>query len=166
MYNPMSEPGNNDKTEAPPQYNQPPPPPSQYPNYGMPGQPMQHQPMPQPGFMQQQSTNNTTVVVQQQQPQQVVIQGPRNWSTDLCGCFEDCGGCLLGLFCPLIHSCVVSGKAGECCCVGCCCPIALRTKIRTRHNIAGSIVDDCCILACCHPLAMCQMDRELNIHGI
>ncbi|XP_046855585.1 cornifelin homolog A-like [Xenia sp. Carnegie-2017] len=126
---------------------------------------MQQQPMPQPGFMQQQSTNNTTVVVQQQ-PQQVVIQGQRNWSTGLCGCFEDVGGCLFALFCPLIHSCVVSGKAGECCCVACCCPIALRTKIRIRHNIAGSIVDDCCILACCGPLAACQMDRELNIHGI
>ena len=26
------------------------------------------------------------------------------------------------------------------------CPIALRTKIRTRHNIAGSIVYDCCTM--------------------
>ena len=81
MYNPTLEPGYNDKMEAPPQYTLP-----------YPGQPMQQQPMPQPGFMQQQSTNNTTVVVQQQL-QQVVIQGPQDWSTGLCGCFEDIGVC-------------------------------------------------------------------------
>ena len=43
---------------------------------------------------------------------------------------------LLGLCCPLIHECIVSSNAGECCCVATLCPIALRTKIRTRHNIA------------------------------
>ena len=43
---------------------------------------------------------------------------------------------LLGFFCPLIHECILSSDAGECCCVASCCPVALRTKIRTRHNIA------------------------------
>ncbi|XP_046855593.1 placenta-specific gene 8 protein-like [Xenia sp. Carnegie-2017] len=119
----------------------------------------------QPGFMQQQSTNNTTVVIQQQ-PQQVVIQGPRDWSTGLCSCFDDLAGCLIGFLCPYIHWCIVSSKAGECCCAGCCCPVGLRAKIRTRHNIAGSLLEDCCVICCCWPLAMCQMEREINNNGI
>jgi hypothetical protein len=45
---------------------------------------------------------------------------------------------LLGLCCPCILQCTVSSNAGECCCVAAMCPIALRTKIRMRHNIAVS----------------------------
>ena len=45
---------------------------------------------------------------------------------------------VLGWLCPCVLQCMVSSKAGECCCVGFMCPIALRTKIRTRHNIAVS----------------------------
>ena len=36
-----------------------------------------------------QQTSNTTVLVNQQPV--VVQQAPRNWSSGLCGCFEDCG---------------------------------------------------------------------------
>ena len=36
-----------------------------------------------------QQTNNTTVVVNQQPV--VVQKRQRNWSSGLCGCFEDCG---------------------------------------------------------------------------
>ncbi|CAB4008716.1 Hypothetical predicted protein [Paramuricea clavata] len=124
-----------------------------------------------PSFpVQQQPTNtvhntNTTVVIQQQ-PAAVIVQGQRGWSTGMCACFDDCGVCLLGLCCPCILLCTVSSNAGECCCVAALCPIALRTKIRTRHNIAGSIVGDYYALQCCGICAMCQMARELNIHGI
>ncbi|XP_046855592.1 cornifelin homolog A-like [Xenia sp. Carnegie-2017] len=126
---------------------------------------MQQQPMTHPGFMQQQSTNNTTVVLQQQ-PQQIMIQGERDWSTGLCSCCDDCGICCFAYCCPAIHSCVVASLAKECCCVGMYCPFALRTKIRLRHNIKGSICEDFCVLAWCGSCAMCQMHRELNIHGI
>ncbi|CAB3988131.1 Hypothetical predicted protein [Paramuricea clavata] len=124
--------------------------------------------------VQQQPTNtvhntNTTVVIQQQ-PAAMVVQGPRGWSTGMCACFDECGVCLVGLcsclFCLPFIECQVSGAARECCCVGICCPIALRTKIRTRHNIQGDIVEDCCAIACCYYCAMCQMQRELNTHGI
>lgn len=41
-----------------------------------------------------QQTPNTTVVVNQQA---VLVQGAtRNWSSGLCGCFEDCGSCKYG----------------------------------------------------------------------
>ena len=40
----------------------------------------------------QSSSTNTTVVIQQPQAQ-LVVQGPRDWSTGLCSCFDDCGVC-------------------------------------------------------------------------
>jgi len=57
------------------------------PGYTEPGypQPMMAQPM---GFQQ----TNTTVVVNQPAPV-LLQQGMRDWSTGLCGCFEDCYSC-------------------------------------------------------------------------
>ncbi|CAB3988130.1 Hypothetical predicted protein [Paramuricea clavata] len=85
------------------------------------------------------NTNTTVVMQQQQQPAAVVIRGSRGWSTGMCSCFDQCGVCLIGLCsclcCLPFIECQVSGSAGECCCVGFCCPTALRTKIRARHNI-------------------------------
>ena len=53
-------------------------------------------PPPQAGYPQPQPTNfhttNTTVVVNQPQPL-ILQQGQRDWSTGLCGCFEDCYSC-------------------------------------------------------------------------
>ncbi|CAB3999338.1 Hypothetical predicted protein [Paramuricea clavata] len=129
------------------------PPPDAYPSFPV------HQ---QPGNTVH--NTNTTVVIQQQ-PAAVIVQG-RDWSTGMCACCDDCGVCLLGWCCPCILQCMVSSKAGECCCVAALCPIALRTKIRTRHNIVGSIVGDYYALQCCAICALCQMARELNLHGI
>ena len=65
------------------------------PPYGMqPGYPMAQPGYPQPVMAQpmvQQQTNTTVVVTQ---PAPVVLQqGMRDWSTGLCGCFEDCYSC-------------------------------------------------------------------------
>ena len=70
------------------------------PPYGMqPGYPMAQPGYPQPGYPQpvmaqpmvQQQTNTTVVVTQ---PSPVVLQqGMRDWSSGLCGCFEDCYSC-------------------------------------------------------------------------
>lgn len=43
---------------------------------------------PQPTFQ----TTNTTVVVNQPVPL-IMQQGMRDWSSGLCGCFEDCYSC-------------------------------------------------------------------------
>ena len=157
---------------SPPQYppgqtNQPPPQPGFYP-------PPQQMGGGYPAPVHQQPTStmhntNTTVVIQQQ-PAAIVVQGPRGWSTGMLSCFDDCGVCMLGLCsCLLCCPCIqyhAASSAGECCCVGTCCPIALRTKIRTKHNIQGSIVDDWCALTWCYYCAFCQMQREVNINGI
>ena len=52
---------------------------------------------PQPGYPPQQhqptfQTTNTTVVVNQPVPL-IMQQGMRDWSSGLCGCFEDCYSC-------------------------------------------------------------------------
>jgi len=65
------------------------------PPYGMqPGYPMAQPGYPQPVMAQpmvQQQTNTTVVVTQ---PSQVVLQqGMRDWSSGLCGCFEDFYSC-------------------------------------------------------------------------
>jgi hypothetical protein len=60
------------------------PPPGAYPSY-----PVQQQPIS--------TTHNTnTTVVIQQQPAAVIVQGPRDWSTGMCACFDDCGVCKSG----------------------------------------------------------------------
>ena len=93
-YNFMSE---GQGAAAPPSYGmqQPPPqqgyPPAQqgYPP-AQPGYPPAQPGYPQPVMAQpapMQSTNTTVVVTQ---PTMVLQQGMRDWSTGLCGCFEDC----------------------------------------------------------------------------
>ena len=90
-YNPQ--PGNQNMPNA----SQPYPPPQPGPP-GYPQQPMQPYP---PAPMQQQpsssmlNTTNTTVVIQQQ-PSAIVVQGPRDWSSGICACFDDCGVCKWG----------------------------------------------------------------------
>ncbi|ELU15851.1 hypothetical protein CAPTEDRAFT_118646 [Capitella teleta] len=118
---------------------------------------------------------------QQQQQQVVVVNQPaaqasstgqpqniRSWSTSLCGCCEDIGGCIYGYFCMCCLMCTVASQLGENCCV----PIflqggtmAMRTKLRTQYGITGSICDDWCMTTCCGALAMCQMHRELKNLG-
>ena len=84
-----------EETPNVPQYpaNQPYSPPAYQPG-GQPGYQGQYPvgvPVQPPVITHQPAVTNTTVVVNQQQ--MVVQKPPRNWSTGLCGCFEDCGSC-------------------------------------------------------------------------
>ncbi|XP_028406689.1 placenta-specific gene 8 protein-like [Dendronephthya gigantea] len=175
MYKRLSEPGDDDgMNSAPPQdHEQRPQPYAPVQQQPMPGytntnvvmqqgQPTQ-QPMPQPSQM---HSSNTTVVIQPAQTQYIGIPVPRDWSSSLCSCFDDCGDCVFSCLFPGCHACYVSSVAGECFCIGVLCPIALRTKIRMRHNIAGSVLEDGCTMLWCGHCAMCQMSRELKLHGI
>ncbi|ELU11432.1 hypothetical protein CAPTEDRAFT_152708 [Capitella teleta] len=127
-----------------------------------------HQPPPQPyGAQQQQQVvvvNQPTSSRETGQPQNI-----RDWTTGICGCFEDCGGCLYGYFCMPCLLCTVAGQLSENCCVPICLGrmgiVAMRTKLRTQYGITGSICDDCCIVTCCDALAVCQMHRELKHLG-
>ncbi|KAJ7304007.1 hypothetical protein JRQ81_011525 [Phrynocephalus forsythii] len=109
-----------------------------------------------------------TEVVVGSQPQPMgtsyTFSSQGTWTSDLCDCCSDMGICLCGTFVPCVLACRVSEQAGECCCL----PylpgtlIALRTGVRERYHIEGSICDDWVVMACCPLCGLCQLARELN----
>ncbi|KAM9298937.1 cornifelin homolog [Gastrophryne carolinensis] len=87
------------------------------------------------------------------------------WHSDVMDCCEDMGICLCGAFVPCILACRVSTDYGECCCVPYAAPgalLAMRTGIRERYRIPGSICNDCVCLTFCGVCTLCQMARELK----
>ncbi|KAL9956824.1 hypothetical protein ACROYT_G038365 [Oculina patagonica] len=134
-----------------------------------PGYPTGHYPGVAPVITQQpayQQTTNTTVVVNQQAV--VVQKATQNWSSGLCGCFEDCGSLCMGIFCPVFLLFDVSSRMGEGCCFPCCCPgslLGLRIKLRVEQNIQGSLMNDYCAVQCCPLCVLCQLSRELKHTG-
>uniref|UniRef100_A0A2K6M6X2 Cornifelin n=1 Tax=Rhinopithecus bieti TaxID=61621 RepID=A0A2K6M6X2_RHIBE len=73
--------------------------------------------------------------------------------------------CLCGTFAPLCLACRISDDFGECCCA----PYlpgglhSIRTGMRERYHIQGSVGHDWAALTFCLPCALCQMARELKI---
>ncbi|XP_002731745.1 cornifelin homolog [Saccoglossus kowalevskii] len=121
--------------------------------------PIQQQPAPM-----QHTSHNTTVVVQQQ-PQNIIVQGPRDWSSDLCACFNDLSSCCLGTFFPLCFEMHLWNRMGENACGPCCIVNSasmLRVKIRTKQNIQGTLCGDYCITAFCYQCVLCQLSREVD----
>ena len=102
-------------------------------------------------------------VIVTQQPSSTMSM-PRVWRNGLCNCFGDCGTCLCVTFFQPCFSANLATRFGECCCVGCTLPglVAMRTKVRTEHNIMGDIGDDVCVTCCCTPCMLCQLSRELD----
>ncbi|XP_063798706.1 cornifelin homolog B-like isoform X1 [Pseudophryne corroboree] len=86
------------------------------------------------------------------------------WSSNISDFFDDVGICLCGAFVPCFLACKVASDYGECCCL----PVvggallAMRTGIRERHHIPGTICNDCVCLTFCGPCTLCQMARELK----
>ncbi|XP_069598743.1 cornifelin homolog [Ranitomeya imitator] len=86
------------------------------------------------------------------------------WNSDVMDCCEDMGICLCGTFVPCILACRVASDYGECCCL----PflpgtlIAMRTGLREKYHIPGSICNDWVCFACCGQCTLCQMARELK----
>ncbi|XP_031553782.1 placenta-specific gene 8 protein-like [Actinia tenebrosa] len=135
-----------------------------------PGQPMMQQ--GQPMMMQQgqmapmhsQTTSNTNVVMINQQPV-TARAAPREWSTGLCGCFDDCGTCWYSVFCHKNVLCEISQRLGEGRCFVCCCPfplLSLRIKFRAQQNIKGSLCNDHLTVQYCYLCALCQLAREID----
>ncbi|XP_077312735.1 cornifelin homolog A-like [Lithobates pipiens] len=98
------------------------------------------------------------------QPQAMQAYATSQWSSDIMNCCEDMGICLCGTFVPCILACRIASDFGECCCLPMLMGtlLALRTGIRERYHIPGSICDDWVRLVCCGPCAICQMARELK----
>uniref|UniRef100_A0A8C5WH23 Cornifelin n=2 Tax=Leptobrachium leishanense TaxID=445787 RepID=A0A8C5WH23_9ANUR len=87
------------------------------------------------------------------------------WHSDVFDCCQDMGICLCGAFIPCVLACRVASDLGECCCL----PylgvtiVAMRTAIRERYRIPGSICNDCMCLTFCGLCTLCQMARELKV---
>ncbi|KAL4657653.1 cornifelin [Arapaima gigas] len=90
-----------------------------------------------------------------------------DWSSNLCDCCEDCGICLCGTFLPCILGCQVAQDHGETCCLGFLpgAYTALRTSIRAKYNISGSVCDDWLVMTCLPLCGLCQMAREQKMRG-
>ncbi|XP_062996045.1 cornifelin homolog isoform X2 [Elgaria multicarinata webbii] len=109
-----------------------------------------------------------TEVIIDAQPQPTgtsyTFRSEENWNSDLCDCFSDMGICLCGTFVPCVLACRVAQQANECCCL----PylpgtlIAMRTGVREKYHIQGSILKDWIVMACCPLCGLCQLSRELN----
>ncbi|KAK6166429.1 hypothetical protein SNE40_023123 [Patella caerulea] len=110
----------------------------------------------------QHHTSHTTVVVQQPGVQ---IRNKRQWRNGLGGCLNDLPICLLSTFCFECYGCYMVTKADEHCCLGWCCPgylLPVRSYVRGRLGIEGSVLKDFCAVSCCGPCVMCQLAQELK----
>ena len=71
-----------------------------------------------------------------------------DWSSGICGCFEDIGICGLTYFCPCVtagknaeavgESCILHGFLSTLACVGIYCGAQIRGKIREQYGIPVS----------------------------
>ncbi|XP_051579302.1 plac8 onzin related protein 6 [Myxocyprinus asiaticus] len=94
------------------------------------------------------------------------------WSSGVCDCCEDMSICCCGFWCPYCLMCKTSEDFGECLCLpllemcfgGLLPPVTLtmRSTMRERYRITGSIQNDCCVATCCTVCVWCQMARELK----
>ncbi|XP_075705653.1 cornifelin homolog [Rhinoderma darwinii] len=100
---------------------------------------------------------------------------PNDWSSGICDCCDDMGLCCFAFWCFPCFQCATTSNFGECLCLplldmsslGCntYCPIislAMRTAVRERHRIPGSIINDCCTAYWCLSCSWCQMAREIK----
>ncbi|KAJ1271357.1 hypothetical protein BS78_06G122800 [Paspalum vaginatum] len=79
------------------------------------------------------------------------------WSSGLCHCFDDAGGCNGSLYLLL------SAATG----LGCLC--CYRSRLRSQYRLTDmeKPCADCCVhmSLCCEPCALCQEYRELKARG-
>jgi Cys-rich protein (TIGR01571 family) len=92
----------------------------------------------------------------------------------LCGCFDDCGICLLTYFVPCYVVGVTAEAVGESCIL--CCILAItpagictipyvRSRVRDQQNISGSFVGDFIVTLCCSLCVIAQMRQETSQMG-
>nr|XP_033779285.1 cornifelin homolog A-like [Geotrypetes seraphini] len=119
----------------------------------------------------------TAIINNQPMPattQAIATAEGNGWSTGLCDCCDDLGVCCFAFWCLPCFMCKTADDYGECICLplleilgghgiaGPSVSMAMRSGVRERYGIKGSICDDCCIFCCCYSCAWCQMSREIK----
>ncbi|XP_029437146.1 cornifelin homolog B-like [Rhinatrema bivittatum] len=103
--------------------------------------------------------------------QMVTIKRGAEWSSGICDCFDDCGVCCFAFWCFPCFMCKTADEYGECLCLPLLdmlgkglhpITMAMRSGMRERYGIKGSICNDCCIVCWCCSCAWCQMSREMK----
>ncbi|XP_039605844.1 cornifelin homolog [Polypterus senegalus] len=99
----------------------------------------------------------------------VVNQKPNKWNSGLFDCCEDMGICCCAFWCYPCFMCKTVSEYGECLCLPLLdysgihpISLAMRSSMRERFYIQGSICGDCCVVVCCNSCSWCQMARELK----
>ncbi|KAF8024636.1 hypothetical protein BT93_F1723 [Corymbia citriodora subsp. variegata] len=106
---------------------------------------------------------------------------PGQWTTGLCGCFEDPSNCIITCCCPCItfgQNAEIIDRGGTSCVVGgliyyllahvgvaCLYTCSYRTKLRGLHSLQEDPCADCLVHWCCIYCALCQEYRELKNCG-
>ncbi|XP_048527365.1 cell number regulator 2-like [Triticum urartu] len=105
-----------------------------------------------------------------------------SWSSGLCGCFDDVGGCCLTFFCPCVtfgRIAAIVDKGDTSCCLsgtgylllnwfaglGCLYSCYYRSKLREQYGLQEKPCPDCCVHMFCEACALCQEYRELKSRG-
>ncbi|XP_071960655.1 cornifelin homolog B-like [Antedon mediterranea] len=90
--------------------------------------------------------------------------GTGAWSSGLFDCLKDPVSCFGALCCPCLYRCYIADKLGEFFCLPCCLPSSylttLRTMVRTKYNIPGSVITDCCTVCWCACCVLTQLSRH------
>ncbi|KAG8433856.1 hypothetical protein GDO86_012284 [Hymenochirus boettgeri] len=89
---------------------------------------------------------------------------PNPWRTGIFHCCSDFEVCLFGALCPFLLPCYVASLYNESCWLGCLpgAMFALRTGIRERYRITGTVMKDYYAVCCCSLCSFCQMAREIK----
>jgi len=99
----------------------------------------------------------------------------KEWQHGLCGCFGNCGICLITYCVPCYTAGKVAEKVGDSC-IACglvlCLPILgnifgalVRRKVREQKQIEGSLLGDLVVWFCCPLCALAQEAQEVNAMG-
>ncbi|KAJ8008381.1 hypothetical protein DPEC_G00104230 [Dallia pectoralis] len=119
-----------------------------------------------------------------QQTQGLIAVHSDQWSSSICGCFDDLYICCCGFWCFPCFACSVTSKFGECCCLPVldilslsaqqfglptCGPpavsMSIRVAARTRFGIQGDMMEDCLYSSLCNTCSWCQIAREIKRRG-
>ncbi|XP_043936718.1 cornifelin homolog B-like isoform X2 [Protopterus annectens] len=87
-----------------------------------------------------------------------------SWKSNLFNCLDDMHLCLFGAFCECCLASRLAMLYGDCFCLPCLpgAMCALRSAMRERFQIPGTVCNDYCTVLCCFPCSLCQMARELQ----